>query len=93
MENIWAIYHQEPDGWWAESQAIPGWTATAPSVDALRVLVEDGVRFALQRDDVIVQHALDTGAALVVFDFASGRPRVPVTAGASQAGRRQLQVA
>lgn len=77
MDTIRVIYHCEPDGWWAESLAIAGWSATASTVDELRPLVEDGVRFALDRDDVIVAHALEgIAGASIVFDFAANASRV-----------------
>ncbi len=74
MEIIPVVYHEDKDGWWADSPAVPGWTATAPTLNDLRVLVEDGVRFALDRDDVIVEHMLSksSGYAPIVFDFRSG---------------------
>lgn len=97
MEIIRVIYHREPDGWWAESDAVPGWTAAAPAPDALRALVEEGVRFALERDDLIVQHTVETDApfAQIVFDFVRGETRVAdrPAAGEVPVGRRQLQVA
>jgi hypothetical protein len=97
VEIIRVIYHREPDGWWAESDAVPGWTAAAASPDALRALVEEGVRFALERDDLIVEHTVETGApfAQIVFDFVRGESRMAdrPTAGEVHAGRRQLQVA
>ena len=75
MEPIPVVYHSDPDGWWADSPAVPGWTATAKTLDDLRALVEEGVRFALSREDVLVEHVLTYGVpayAEVVFDFVSG---------------------
>jgi predicted RNase H-like HicB family nuclease len=74
MEIIPVVYHHDPEGWWADSPSVPGWSATAPSLDELRTRVEDGVRFALDRDDVIVEHLLEHGMAAhadVVFDFVN----------------------
>jgi predicted RNase H-like HicB family nuclease len=93
MEIIPVVYHNEPEGWWADSEAVPGWTATAPSLDELRVRVEEGVRFALERDDVIIEHRLEHGMpayADVVFDFVNHhmvvreKPRVGVQAHLTQ---------
>jgi hypothetical protein len=55
MIAVAALYHQDPAGWWADSPAIAGWSATAATLDELRSLME-GVRFALESDDVIVTH-------------------------------------
>ena len=66
MVRVRVIYHDDsPHCWWAESPDIPRWTAAAASHDELRTLVEEGVRFALERDDVTVEHlvaSLDAAA-------------------------------
>jgi predicted RNase H-like HicB family nuclease len=74
MDIIPVIYHREPEGWWADAPAVEGWTATAQTLDELRALVEEGVRFALERDDVLVDHVLYElpNYAPIVFDFATG---------------------
>jgi predicted RNase H-like HicB family nuclease len=64
MDPIRVIYHDEPPyGWWAESPDISGWSAAAASYDEVRTLAEEGVRFALERDDVFVEHLVPTSAA------------------------------
>jgi len=64
MDRIRVIYHDEPPyGWWAESPDIAGWTAVASTFDAVRQLAEEGVPFALERDDVIVEHLVPASAA------------------------------
>lgn len=45
--TVRVLYHQEPDGWWAESPDIDGWTVVGESYAAVRRLAEDGVPFAL----------------------------------------------
>jgi predicted RNase H-like HicB family nuclease len=63
MDRIRVIYHDEPPyGWWAESPDIDGWTAVAGTFDQVRQLAEEGVRFALERDDVVVEHLVPTSA-------------------------------
>jgi predicted RNase H-like HicB family nuclease len=37
--------HQEPDGWWAESADLPGYSAAAPTREELERRVIDGVLF------------------------------------------------
>lgn len=76
MEIVPVLYHRDDEAWWADSDAVPGWTATAETLDELRPLVEEGVRFALERDDVLVRAELEPGAPVVadiVFDFVSGQ--------------------
>lgn len=36
-------YHHEPEGWWAESNELPGWTAAASTIDELRALTRESV--------------------------------------------------
>lgn len=53
------------------------------------------MRFALERDDLIVQHTLETGRpfAPIVFDFVLGETHAAhATVGEAPVGRRQLQV-
>ena len=45
--TVRVLYHQDPEGWWAESPEIDGWTVAGESYDEVRQLVEDGVSFAL----------------------------------------------
>jgi predicted RNase H-like HicB family nuclease len=39
------IYHEEPDGFWAESPDAPGFTAVAPTREELDRRVEEGIQF------------------------------------------------
>lgn len=61
MEPIRVIYHNEPDGWWAESPDVAGWYAAASTYEECHKLAEEGVRFALERDDVSVEHYVPAG--------------------------------
>ena len=45
---ITIIYHQEPDGFWAESPDAPGFTAVAPTMEELEQRVEEGLKFYLE---------------------------------------------
>jgi predicted RNase H-like HicB family nuclease len=64
METIRVIYHHEDQTWWAESPDVAGWTAAADTYDEVRVLAEEGVRFALERDDLVVEHFVPESALL-----------------------------
>jgi predicted RNase H-like HicB family nuclease len=66
VKTIHVIYHREPDGWWAESPDIPEWSAGGETYEEVRELSEDGVRFALERDDVKVEHFVPADASLPV---------------------------
>lgn len=41
------LYHQNPQGWWAESPDIDGWSVAGETYEEARQLAEDGVSFAL----------------------------------------------
>ena len=45
--TIRILYHQEPQGWWAESPEIDGWSVAGDTYEEVRQLAEDGVPFAL----------------------------------------------
>lgn len=75
MNQVSIMYHRDPAGWWADSPVVPGWSATAETLGELRPLAEAGVRFALEMDDVIVNHMLEdeiTSATALVYDFVGG---------------------
>jgi predicted RNase H-like HicB family nuclease len=56
MDPIRVIHHCEDGKWWSESPDIDGWYAAGDSLDEVRQLAEEGVRFALEREDVVVEH-------------------------------------
>jgi predicted RNase H-like HicB family nuclease len=45
--TIRVLYHEEDQGWWAESPDVEGWTVAGDTYEEVRRLVEDGVTFAL----------------------------------------------
>jgi predicted RNase H-like HicB family nuclease len=61
MKSIRVIHHHEPDGWWAESPDVVGWSAAGESYEEVHQLAEEGVRFALEREDVEVEHVVPAG--------------------------------
>jgi len=87
MTRVRVIYHHEADGWWADSPEISGWTATAASVDELRSLAEEGVRFALDDPTVQIEHQLDGGPdnAQITYDFVLRKTEIRAL-GSSAAG-------
>jgi len=56
MKRIRIIYHHDPEAWWAESPDVKGWTAVADSYGEILKLAEEGIPFALERDDVELEH-------------------------------------
>ena len=95
MDPVPVLYHRESDGWWADSPAVPGWSATASTLDELRSLVEDGVRFALESNEVVVFHVLAPGLTPpgLRFDFIGHEVIVVARAGEAVAADPALQFA
>jgi len=56
MVGVRVIYHHEDGIWRAESPDVPRWTTSADTYAECRRLAEEGVRFALDRADVSVEH-------------------------------------
>jgi len=56
MVDIRVIYQREEGTWRAESPDVSRWTVTADTYAECRRLAEEGVRFALDRADVSVEH-------------------------------------
>lgn len=58
MDPIRVIYRHEPEGWWAESPDVKGWTAVGESYAEVLKLSEDGIPFALEcrEDEVQLEH-------------------------------------
>jgi len=71
-KEIRVIYHHEPDGWWAESPDIRGWYAAGESYEEVHGLAEEGVRFALEHDDVKVEHFVPAGERLRSSPLSGG---------------------
>jgi predicted RNase H-like HicB family nuclease len=57
------IFHEEHDGWWAESPDMPRYTACAPTEQSLRALVHEGVPFYFEDDlpfEIVEEHTAAT---------------------------------
>jgi len=60
MESVRVINHHEPEGWWAESPDVKGWTAVGASYAEVLKLAEEGIPFALERG-VPIEHFVPAG--------------------------------
>jgi predicted RNase H-like HicB family nuclease len=56
METIRVIHHNDDGKWWSESPDVPGWYAAGASLDEVRELAEEGIPWALEREDVRLEH-------------------------------------
>lgn len=81
MRTARVIYHQEPEGWWAESPEVPGWSAAGESFDELRGLAEEGVRFFAE-EELHLLH-LKVGKEQVPAPATAGTPATNVVVDAA----------
>lgn len=61
METVRVIYHHEDGSWWAESPDVERWYAAGDSYAQVAKLAEEGIPFALERDDVVLEHFVPVG--------------------------------
>lgn len=64
MRQVEVIYHVEPEGCWAESPDIPGFSAAGDSLDEVRQLTRDGL-------------AAHLGGPVDILERFSGEPDDP----------------
>ncbi len=58
------LYRQDEDTWVATSPEVPRWTAVADTYVEVQRLAEEGVRFALDSDELTVEHYVPAGVAV-----------------------------
>jgi hypothetical protein len=58
------LYRQDADTWVAGSPDVPRWTVVADTYAEAHRLVEEGVRFALDREDLTIEHYVPAGVAV-----------------------------
>ncbi|HEV7942080.1 MAG TPA: hypothetical protein VGP17_04690 [Solirubrobacteraceae bacterium] len=63
--NVRVLYRRDEDTWVATSPEVPRWTVIADTYDEAHRLAEAGVRFALERKDLTVEHYVPAGTSVV----------------------------
>jgi predicted RNase H-like HicB family nuclease len=58
------LYRQDEETWVATSPEVPRWTVVADTYAEAHRLAEEGVRFALDCDDLAVEHYVPAGVAV-----------------------------
>lgn len=61
---VQVLYHRDEDTWVASSPQLSRWTAVADSYEEAHRLAEEGVRFALDRAEVTIEHFVPAGTAV-----------------------------
>jgi predicted RNase H-like HicB family nuclease len=66
-ENVMIVrvlYRQDKDTWVATSPEVPRWTVVADTYLEAHRLAEEGAHFALERDDLTIEHYVPAGVAI-----------------------------
>jgi predicted RNase H-like HicB family nuclease len=61
--TVRVLYRQDEETWVASSPDVTRWTVVADTYAKAHRLVEEGVRFALERDDLTVEHYVPVAVA------------------------------
>lgn len=92
MRQITLVIHKDESTWWADSPDLPGFSAAADSLDALRIEASEGVAFELNDAPFSVSEKFHAEAQQPVwwkvfavdgFSAAKGRARGGVIVGAA----------
>jgi predicted RNase H-like HicB family nuclease len=62
--TVRVLYRQDADTWVASSPDVLRWTAVADTYAEAFRLAEEGVRFALDREDLTIEHYVPAGVAV-----------------------------
>ena len=60
MNEVRIRYHHEPEGWWADSPDLPGFSAAAETFSEVRDMATRGVEFATDEPVGIVEEGVAT---------------------------------
>jgi len=66
MKTIRVRYHFEPEGWWADSPDLDGFTAAGADLTEVRAMVKEGVPIFLDGEDVELAEELSDSHGPVV---------------------------
>lgn len=62
MRKVRIRYHYEPEGWWAESPDVPGFSAAGATFMEVRQLAFEGIEFACEEPVAIVEEGVFAAA-------------------------------
>lgn len=75
MERVRIRYRCENEGWWAESEDLPGWTAVGPTFTAVREQARTGVAEFAGPDKVIEEEGVPlSGEQTSVWEIVTKHP-------------------
>lgn len=96
MRTVRVIYRNDPDGWWAVTPDVPGYTAFGESYEETRDDVVEGLPWYAEDEDLFIAHIVPsdagkpapTGSAKVSFAMTSYQPKPAFFARAESGGHR-----
>jgi predicted RNase H-like HicB family nuclease len=56
MRTVRVFYHDDPDGWWAESPDVPGYTGFGETYEVVREQMNEGLPWFAEEDDLCIAH-------------------------------------
>lgn len=57
MKTVRVIYHDDPDGWWAECPEVPGYTGFGDSYEEVRDQMREGLPWYAE-EDLLLAHVV-----------------------------------
>ena len=74
MRDVTVVYHEEQDGWWADSPDLGGYAATGGSLAEVRKLVREGLPFFVGDAGIQILERLSDGGIPVEASFEATGP-------------------
>jgi predicted RNase H-like HicB family nuclease len=69
MRDVTVVYHIEPEGYWAESPEVAGFSAAGETLSEVREMAREGLRFHVGPDMALVERFPDS---VTVVSLATG---------------------
>lgn len=60
MRTVRVIYHEDPDGWWATSPEVPGYTGFGETYAEVRHKMDEGLPWYAEEDSLIMAHIVSS---------------------------------
>lgn len=76
MRSARVIYHEEHEGWWAESPEVPGWSGVGASFEEVSEMAKEGLPFFAEEE--LHLHHLKVGKEQMPMPATAGTPATHV---------------
>lgn len=89
MRNVQVVYHDDPEGWWADSPDIEGYGVAGATLAEVRKLVREGIPFFLEAAQVKIDERFPRTVVGVKIETAL--PNVPYKTGTAAPVRSMIR--